>query len=240
MSRASWLVSEIFSSLQGEGKLVGVPSIFLRLSGCNLRCTWCDTPYAAANATGDLLSLQEIIAKVQSFEPTSHLVLTGGEPMIARGVSDLCRALREEGGIRHLTIETAGTIPPPPCLSWDLGSVSPKLEHSTPSTSEYGARWKTLHEERRISISALRAWMDRGDYQLKFVLSDPQDLKEIEALLLSLDRNIPPHQILLMPEGTNSSSLRQQAEWLAPLCLERGYRFADRLHIHLFGDTRGT
>src|SRR4051812_17971141 len=100
-------ISELFFSLQGEGKLTGVPSVFIRASGCNLRCTWCDTPYASWAPEGDALSVPQILAEVGK-SPAAHVVLTGGEPMIMPDIAELCAALKEKN--YHITIETAATI----------------------------------------------------------------------------------------------------------------------------------
>src|SRR3954447_5882164 len=96
-------LSELFYSIQGEGKLVGVPSVFVRASGCNLRCVWCDTPYASWNPEGPERSVEEIVADVETFG-AKHVVLTGGEPMIMGDVGELAEALRSRG--RHITVET--------------------------------------------------------------------------------------------------------------------------------------
>src|ERR1051325_255208 len=102
-------VSEIFYSIQGEGMLTGVPSVFVRTSGCNLRCVWCDTPYTSWDATGDELAVDAIVERVLGFgSATRHVVVTGGEPMIAKGIGELTRKLAEHG--YHITIETAGTV----------------------------------------------------------------------------------------------------------------------------------
>ena len=103
------LISEIFYSVQGEGELTGVPSVFIRTSGCNLRCRWCDTPYASWNPEGTEMSIDQILAEVEK-HPAAHVVLTGGEPMVARGIHELAARLRAVG--KHITIETAGTIAP--------------------------------------------------------------------------------------------------------------------------------
>src|SRR6187401_901216 len=103
------LISEIFYSVQGEGELTGVPSVFVRTSGCNLRCTWCDTPYASWNPEGQEMSVSEIVAEVLE-HPAQFVVLTGGEPMIAKGIRELADALHAAG--KHITIETAGTVAP--------------------------------------------------------------------------------------------------------------------------------
>src|SRR5688572_20004036 len=121
-------ISEIFYSIQGEGELTGVPSVFVRTSGCNLRCTWCDTKYASWNPEGEELSIDAIVEQVRTF-PARHVVLTGGEPMVARGISELAQRLRDDG--LHITIETAGTIAPDG-IACDLASLSPKLSNSTP------------------------------------------------------------------------------------------------------------
>src|SRR6266700_3347126 len=100
-------ISEIFYSLQGEGELTGVPSVFVRASGCNLRCTWCDTPYASWEPEGEEMTVGEITARVTAYG-AEHVVLTGGEPMIMPEIVELCDALKGRG--HHLTIETAATV----------------------------------------------------------------------------------------------------------------------------------
>src|ERR1700739_4737510 len=97
-------IAEIFYSIQGEGALAGVPSVFVRTSGCNLRCVWCDTPSACGSPEGRETRIDEILTEVRGYG-ASHVVVTGGEPMIAEGVVELTRALD-----MHVTIETAGTV----------------------------------------------------------------------------------------------------------------------------------
>ena len=121
-------IAEIFYSVQGEGSLVGVPSVFVRTSGCNLRCSWCDTPYTSWNPEGEDLTVEEILARADRFPAARHVVLTGGEPMIAPGIVELSQRFRELG--LHITIETAGTVFAP--VACDLMSISPKLANSTP------------------------------------------------------------------------------------------------------------
>lgn len=133
-------LSELFYSIQGEGKLAGVPSIFVRASGCNLRCTWCDTPYASWNPQGDEASIQQIINRVAEY-PSRHVVLTGGEPMIMPDIVELCAALKDRH--YHLTMETAGTVHA--AAKIDLASISPKLSNSTPVQREAG-RFAVAHE----------------------------------------------------------------------------------------------
>src|SRR5215211_2456212 len=100
-------ISEIFFSVQGEGKLTGVPSVFVRASGCNLRCQWCDTPYASWQPEGEDVSVDRIVEQVVGY-PAKHVVLTGGEPMIMPDIGPLCAALKGRG--YHITIETAATV----------------------------------------------------------------------------------------------------------------------------------
>jgi len=230
------LISEIFHSVQGEGSLAGVPSVFIRTSGCNLRCSWCDTPYASWDPVGREMSIGEIMAEVEGF-PAEHCVLTGGEPMVAKGIADLAGALRAAG--RHITIETAGTVPPGG-IACDLASLSPKLRNSTPSPAAAGAAWVERHERSRLRPEVIAEWLRGYEFQLKFVVGSPGDIEEIEELVRRCGVDIPAWRILLMPEGVESAVLDDRNRWLPELCLSRGHRLADRLHIRLFGNTRGT
>jgi 7-carboxy-7-deazaguanine synthase len=229
------LISEIFYSLQGEGELAGVPSVFVRTSGCNLRCNWCDTPYASWNPEGTQLAVAEIVAEVKK-HPARHVVLTGGEPMIAKEIRELAAALKAAG--YHLTIETAATAAPDG-IACDLASLSPKLKNSTPD-DRLSATWREKHEALRWQPAVVKAWLAAYGYQLKFVVSQEADVNEIEAMLRELGADIPRAKVLLMPEGTTVEALRAKAGWLGALCKARGYRYAPRLHIELYGNKRGT
>lgn len=229
-------VSEIFHSLQGEGVLTGVPSVFVRTSGCNLRCTWCDTKYASWEPEGETLELDRLMAEVLKY-PAQHVVLTGGEPMIARDLPELARRLREAG--KHITIETAGTVPPNG-IACDLASLSPKLAHSTPREGEIAESWRQRHEALRLQPDVIADWMAHYDYQLKFVATNDADLAEIDALLAQLPQRPPPHKVLLMPEGVDLPTLETRRPFLVEACKNRGYRYCERLHVALFGHTRGT
>lgn len=230
------LISEIFYSLQGEGELTGVPSVFVRTSGCNLRCAWCDTPYASWNPTGDQKTVAEIVAEVESHPSARHVVLTGGEPMIAKDIRTLAAEVKKTG--RHITIETAATVAPEG-IACDLASLSPKLLNSSPDAEKHGA-WRKKHDATRWQPEAVREWIDRYPYQFKFVVSRPEDVEELEHMLAALKREIPRHKVLLMPEGTSLEKMRGRAGWLGELCKARGYRYAHRLHIELYGNKRGT
>ena len=228
-------ISEIFYSIQGEGELTGVPSVFVRTSGCNLRCRWCDTKYASWEPEGEEMSMEEIVKKVCEF-PAVHVVLTGGEPMVAKGIHELAGRLREEG--KHITIETAGTISPDG-IACDLASLSPKLRHSTPFEGEIAEGWRERHEKLRLQPEVIRAWIERYPFQLKFVVQQESDVREMEELVGQLG-SIPRHKVQLMPEGKEMGTLRERRDALVEFCKERGYRYCDRLHIELFGNTRGT
>lgn len=230
------LISEIFYSIQGEGELTGVPSVFIRTSGCNLRCRWCDTKYASWDPTGTNMSIEDIVTEVNQ-HGAEHVVVTGGEPMVDKSMPDLLAQLKSHG--HHLTIETAGTVLPDG-IACDLASLSPKLSNSTPLPSEISGSWIEKHEQRRLQPDVLRSWINTYPYQLKFVITDGQDIKEVEDLIIQVDADIPPHKILLMPEGRTAEKIRGRDETLIGLCKNHGYRYCNRLHVELFGDTRGT
>jgi 7-carboxy-7-deazaguanine synthase len=227
-------IAEIFHSIQGEGLLAGVPSIFIRTSGCNLRCHWCDTPYASWKPEGPEISIEEILKKLKEWN-CDHVVLTGGEPMIAPDLPELATALKKQK--KHITIETAGTILPNsiPC---DLASISPKLSNSTPS-SERDPAWAKKHEAIRLQPEVISEWIRKYPFQLKFVVSSENDLIEIKNLISCLPP-VPSDRILLMPEGIDIKTLATRSPWLVDICKREGFRFCPRLHIELFGQTRGT
>ena len=183
------LVSEIFYSIQGEGELTGIPSVFIRTSGCNLRCNWCDTMYASWEPEGTEMSLEQILAQVETF-PAAHCVLTGGEPMVAKGIRDLATALRQAG--KHITIETAATVPPDG-IACDLASLSPKLRNSAPDTRLPPA-WQEKHEKLRWQPAVIREWIERYSYQLKFVVTSAADVDEIQLLLRGPGQDHPSRQ----------------------------------------------
>jgi 7-carboxy-7-deazaguanine synthase len=226
-------VAEIFHSIQGEGMLTGVPSVFVRTSGCPLRCEWCDSPYTSWAPEGETVPVPEILRRVAGYS-CRHVVVTGGEPMSAPEISTLCAGLRSAG--QHITIETAAIEFSP--VECDLASLSPKLSSSTPHTRE-GGKYALRHEERRLRPDIIAAFMARGEYQLKFVVDRPGDLDEIAALLAMLPP-VPPERVLLMPQGVTGDELAARSAWLVGECLRRGWRFCPRLHIALFGNKRGT
>lgn len=237
---------EIFHSLQGEGVAIGRPSVFVRMSGCNLHCHWCDTPYtwnfdgtphphrddtAVAPAKYDRAAnrlvwpVEQVADAVRAFA-CPNLVFTGGEPLLQQpALLALCDAL---GPGFHVEIESNGTVPLIGAFDRhvDQLNLSPKLGHSGNTDAE-----RLKPEVIATYARDPRAWF-------KFVVAAPEDVYEIAALAQLY--GIPAGRILLMPEGVASAVLRERMAWLAPVCLARGYRLSDRLHIHLYGDTRGT
>ena len=224
-------ISEIFYSIQGEGMLTGVPSVFVRTSGCNLRCVWCDTPYTSWQPEGADMTIEDILAAIGAY-PAQHAVVTGGEPMIAPNIVQLTQGIRQQD--LHITIETAGTVFHP--VACDLMSISPKLENSTPHDRE-GGKWAAQHERLRYQPEVLKQLMSEYLYQLKFVVASPEDMKEIATMLdeTGADRS----RVVLMPEGTTPEAIRERAPWLTEICKREGFRYSPRLHIDLWGNRRG-
>jgi len=225
-------IAEIFYSIQGEGILTGVPSVFVRTSGCNLRCVWCDTPYTSWAPEGPEMTVDSIVAEVAKYPTAAHVVLTGGEPMLFPPVVELSAKLKTAG--RQITIETAGTVYQP--VACDLMSISPKLANSTPRERE-GGRYAAQHERLRYQPDILRRLMAEYPYQLKFVIAAPEDLAEMHQMLAEIDAD--RGRVLLMPEGTSADVLRERGRWLAELCKREGFRYSPRLHVELWGDRRG-
>ncbi len=224
-------ISEIFYSIQGEGMLVGTPSVFVRTSGCNLRCHWCDTPYASWKPEGEDLYLGAILAEVRRYW-ADYVVITGGEPMIVKEMVRFTQQLKTLGF--HITVETAGTVFEP--VNCDLMSISPKLSNSTPTMME-GGRWAAQHERLRIQPEVLKKLIGAYPYQLKFVVEKPDDMAEIKSLVDDLDAD--RRRVVLMAEGTDPETLHERSLWLADICREEKYRFTPRLHIDLYGNRRG-
>jgi 7-carboxy-7-deazaguanine synthase len=226
-------ISEIFYSIQGEGRLAGTPSLFIRTSGCNLRCVWCDTPYTSWRPEGSSWSLVKILERVNQY-PTRHVVITGGEPLLATEIEELTIALRDQR--RHVTIETAGTIFKP--VYCDLMSLSPKLVNSTPWKRMKG-KFAAMHEKRRVNLPVVQAYLDAYECQLKFVVDRKEDFFEIQSIIGRL-KDVDPARVLIMAQGTTKKQLSEKKRWLVDECLHYGYGFTPRLHIELFGNRRGT
>ncbi len=226
-------VAEVYRSVQGEGRLTGTPSAFLRTSGCNLRCRFCDTPYASWQPEGEDFRADEILAQLAAFG-LQHVVLTGGEPMLLAELIPLCAGLRAQG--RHITIETAGTLYLP--VVCDLMSISPKMSNSTPTLAAAG-HWAQRHEKDRLNADLIRRLTTDYDYQLKFVIDTPADCLEVADFLAALP-DIDRGRVLLMPQGIEQAALARTAEWLEPYCRQHQLQFCPRRQIEWFGLKRGT
>jgi 7-carboxy-7-deazaguanine synthase len=226
-------ISEIFYSIQGEGRLCGIPSVFIRTSGCNLRCVWCDTPYTSWRPEGRSWSISKIVNEVKKY-PTDYIVITGGEPLLAPEIEELAGELKRDGA--HITIETAATIFKP--VACDLISLSPKLAHSTPWKRERG-KFAQRHEQQRLNFPVIQRYVDAYDYQVKFVVEHKEDFDEIREVLGKV-KNIDPARVLVMAQGTTKKQLSEKAKWIVELCKKNRYGFTPRLHIELFGNRRGT
>lgn len=231
---------EIFASLQGEGRSAGLPCTFVRLSRCNLACTWCDTAYTwrfegdnrphrdglAFERTANQVTLSEedVAARIMALGG-NRLVITGGEPLLQGAGLARMVALLEGHAVE---IETNGSVQPHPALDSLVSqyNVSPKLSHSGNPA------------ELALIPERLTAWAADPRAWFKFVVASPSDVAEVAALIA--EHSLPRERVMLMPEGTDSATLRSRESWLAPLCLEHGFGLSDRLHIHLYGDTRGT
>ncbi len=225
-------ISEIFYSIQGEGRLSGAPSVFIRTSGCNLRCVWCDTPYTSWSPDGKEMGLDEILHAIESY-PLDHVVLTGGEPLLSLEIEDLSVRLKTAGA--HVTIETAATIFKP--VSCDLVSMSPKLSNSTPWQKQNG-RFAAMHDQHRLNYNVVQQFIDSYDYQLKFVVDHEQDFAEVRQIVDAL-KNVDTSRVLIMAQARNRRQLHQKSRWIVELCKKFGYGYSPRLHIELYGNRRG-
>jgi 7-carboxy-7-deazaguanine synthase len=223
--------SEIFYTLQGEGQLVGVPSVFFRSSFCNLRCSWCDTAYASWYPEDKDISVFEALKKITKFG-VKHVVITGGEPFLQKEeLTTLCEMLFAKG--HHITIETNATVFVP--VQASLISMSPKLSNSTPVDDK---QWKDVHNKERFKPDIMRLFLDKYECQARFVISDIQDIQEVRELAEQVP--IPKETIILMPQGVEISKIEECQKWLVEVCKETGYRYSPRLHLNIWGNKRGT
>jgi 7-carboxy-7-deazaguanine synthase len=223
-------VSEVFHSLQGEGRLSGTPSVFVRIAGCPLHCRWCDTAYARNEAASKEYSVTEALAEVTKYN-CRNIVITGGEPMHALDLPEFAAKLASPS--RHITIETAGLVFVPG-LNCQLMSISPKLSSSTPADAALAA----AHDKLRLNIEALRNLTACYDYQLKFVIDRPSDLEEIRDILAQLPR-AATERVLLMPQARTRDELLRNSPMVAEMCKTNGFAFSQRLHILLWNNQRG-
>ena len=210
---------------------MGVPSVFVRLSGCNLHCAWCDTKYTWDWTQYDpqreiiVLNADDIARRV-SAAGIHNVVITGGEPLLQQRSLGLLGSLLKDQHHR-IEVETNGTIAPQPAFAHlvDQWNVSPKLVNSGNTTVER-------------EVPAVLSWFAaQPSAYFKFVVTDPGDLAEVDALAHRY--SVPADRILLMPEGREPATLAERSQWLVERCREHGYRFTTRLHVLLWGDKRG-
>lgn len=223
-------ISEVFHSVQGEGRYTDVPSSFVRTCGCNLRCWFCDTPYTSWTPEGTERSLASLLQELASYE-TEHVVLTGGEPLLVPDMVPFSTELKHQG--HFITFETAGTIYRQ--VQADLLSISPKLQNSNP----VGTSWEKRHHARRFRPEVIQKYISEHPYQLKFVIDSPVDLFEVEAWLKDFP-TVTEENIYVMPQGTIQERLQEKQQWLSEEARKRGWQLSPRKHIEYFGNTRGT
>ena len=240
-------INEIYTCLQGEGKLTGVPHILVRVTGCRLRCqfsnSFCDTPYSSWGPEKGKFTYDDIDQFYRDNSHIRHTMITGGGPTLHRELLvDLCNLAK----IHHhyVTIETEGSESV--STHADLISLSPKLSNSTPRPGtwmpylnrEVTEKDKEKHEKWRCNYEAMKMLLDlHPDYQLKPVISNEKDLEEVKELQDEL--GVPNRKVYLMPEGLEPKQLNERRKWLMELCTKEGYNFTDRLHIITYGDIRG-
>lgn len=206
-------ISEIFYSLQGEGINVGVPSIFIRLSGCHLRCTWCDSKFTWDLKSGEKMTTEDIIKEIKKY-PCKHLVITGGEPLIQQsGLKELLSKLKNY----YVEMETSGSLPSLIDKYIDHYNCSPKLSNS---------------QNKRIR---LEKFPPKKTYY-KFVVDTEEDLTEIKDFIAK--HKLPLDKVLLMPQGIKRAELNKRSKWLAEICKRENLRFTPRLHINIWGNKR--
>lgn len=249
-------------TIQGEGKLAGVPSLFVRLSSCNLRCIWqmqdgsfcrCDTTYASFHPDQTIeISVEDTVSWLShNLGNIKHVVVTGGEPLLQKkALANLCKSIKEKLNV-HITMESNGTLFDEEVAKWvDLFSISPKLSNSVPNADKLAAYnlkesgpFK-FHAERRVNINALQSYIDLcnssdKELQLKFVVGQQNDYIEIKNDFLSRLENYRSEDILLMPLGATQEELAQSTPMVLEMSIANGWRYTPRVHIDLFGSKQG-
>lgn len=260
-------IIESFISIQGEGLRTGRPTLFIRLSGCNLRCVFrnsagkvtscCDTPYASFEGSSEGKCTDDDVIKMLTNNPqVKDIVITGGEPLLNQtSLEEFVKKLRAARENFTLTIETNGTIVPSNYLleQVDLWSTSPKLASSTPTVKDgkkYGvteAQCK-YHNMHRINIIALATMLSEGhDCQLKFVYTGPECIEEINEIASQIIDYQTNHDmdvvnvndyIMLMPEGITSKAIMGKSDEVVKVCIERGWTYTSRMHILIWGNVK--
>ena len=238
---------EVFHSLQGEGPFAGRPSVFARLSECNLYCRWCDTPYTwnwrgtayphdqarkyrrdeeqTRIAPADLLALAREAAAAHDCK---CLVLTGGEPLLQqKRLLAFLQGLHAGGEGWTVDVETNGTIAPTPSFDRHIAAyvVSPKLANAG------------VPKAARLRGEALAWFAATEKAYFKFVVARAEDAREASALIDAY--RLPRAKVYLMPAAATAEQLRARSEEARRWAARAGLRFSDRLHLHLYGEGRG-
>ncbi|MDG1897125.1 MAG: 7-carboxy-7-deazaguanine synthase QueE [Fuerstiella sp.] len=222
-------ISEIYDSFQGEGPWAGTGSLFIRTSGCNLRCWFCDTPYTSWDPQGDQQSLEQLSQQIAGSK-SPHVVITGGEPMLAPQLTELTDICRRED--RFITIETAGTVDR--AVECDLMAISPKLGNSTPDDPKWAAR----HEQTRLQPAVIKSLFRRYKCILKFVIDTQDDVSEVCDYIGAFS-DVSASDVWLMPQARTAEELAQKTDWVKAKADSLGFQFSSRLHIAQFGNIRG-
>lgn len=250
-------------TLQGEGKMAGVPVLFVRTAGCNLRCMWllpngdvslCDTPFASFDTRGEKRVALETVKNIilHNLGKMNHLVISGGEPFIQpAGITQLIKDLKNEREL-HVAVESNGTIYHEALVNQiDFFSLSPKLKNSVPTLEKLQKTRMSIPfepeqaEKTRRNIAVLQQFIDHcnnnkgKDFQLKFVVQNHDELQEIEESFLNHLTGWKPDDIVLMPLGSTPEELRQTRMIAVEAAIERGWRFSPRLQINYFGGVAG-
>jgi 7-carboxy-7-deazaguanine synthase len=225
-------ISEIYQSIQGEGEFTGTSSVFVRTTGCNLRCWFCDTPFTSWAPEGNQQTIDQVLTRIAEFD-ARHVVVTGGEPLLLPDIVPLTVELRQRG--YFVTLETAGTAYR--AAAADLMSISPKLANSTPSI-ERSRVWSQRHEQRRHRPDTIRSLISESAYQFKFVIDQPEDVTQVDAWLVEFPE-IDRARVWLMPQATTREELAAKNGWIQQAAETAGFQFTSRLHIEQFGNTRG-
>lgn len=229
------VVSEMFRSLQGEGPNAGRPTTFLRLMGCNLRCSWCDTPYTWDGSRFDLRAEGrpwqpvDLARELDRLNGDRGLLdVTGGEPLLQQRVlADVLMLLRSRATVE---VETNGTLAPLLDLQREVRrfNVSPKL-----AGAGNGPERHDLEILRQYAYLATH--YDQALF--KFVLTDPAELPEAERLVGAL--GVEGRHVWLMPQGRTPADMAERLPWVAEAALARGWSCSGRLHVDAFADARG-
>ena len=221
-------ISEVYVSIQGEAEHAGEPTVFVRLTGCNLRCWFCDTPFTSWEPDGLQRDWRDVLDEVLAFD-VQHIDVTGGEPLLQPDVVPFTEALKRAG--RFVTVETAGTVYRP--VAADLMSISPKRPNSTPT----GA-WAERHEAERDDPEVMGRLMAEYDYQLKFVIDQPADFDDVARYLADYP-HVPADRVWVMAQAIDAGGIEQRARWMQHEAARRGWRYSPRLHIERYGNVRG-